>query len=108
MNARARSGSGPWSTPWTSLISTVFLLLLCLTGLPLIFHPEIDELPGYAPQSEAHASAARATTQAVDDAALDLLTVVVIGGGLYLWLARRRKRVPAKAGAFARRAPVPS
>lgn len=27
---------------WTSLISTVFLLLLCLTGLPLIFHEEID------------------------------------------------------------------
>ena len=27
---------------WTSLISTVFLLLLCLTGLPLIFHEEIE------------------------------------------------------------------
>jgi len=27
---------------WTSLISTVFLLLLCITGLPLIFHHEID------------------------------------------------------------------
>ncbi len=26
---------------WTSLISTVFLLMLCLTGLPLIFHDEI-------------------------------------------------------------------
>ena len=23
---------------WTSLISTIFLLMLCLTGLPLIFH----------------------------------------------------------------------
>lgn len=29
---------------WTSLISMVFLLMLCLTGLPLIFHHEIDEL----------------------------------------------------------------
>ena len=28
---------------WTSLICTVFLLLLCLTGLPLIFHEEIDD-----------------------------------------------------------------
>jgi uncharacterized iron-regulated membrane protein len=55
---------------WTSLISTVFLLLLCLTGLPLIFHHEIDELLGYAPRPEAHAGAARATTQAVADAAL--------------------------------------
>jgi uncharacterized iron-regulated membrane protein len=27
---------------WTSLICTVFLLLLCVTGLPLIFHEEID------------------------------------------------------------------
>ncbi|AMK23164.1 MULTISPECIES: PepSY-associated TM helix domain-containing protein [Sphingomonadaceae] len=29
---------------WTSLVCTVFLLLLCLTGLPLIFHAEIDGL----------------------------------------------------------------
>jgi uncharacterized iron-regulated membrane protein len=29
------------------------LLLLCVTGLPLIFHPEIDELLGYAPRPEA-------------------------------------------------------
>jgi uncharacterized iron-regulated membrane protein len=27
---------------WTSLVCTLFLLLLCLTGLPLIFHDEID------------------------------------------------------------------
>ncbi|GJD62012.1 PepSY domain-containing protein [Methylobacterium frigidaeris] len=31
---------------WSSLISTLFMLLLCLTGLPLIFHHEIDELFG--------------------------------------------------------------
>ncbi|MDA9469649.1 PepSY-associated TM helix domain-containing protein [Bradyrhizobium sp. CCBAU 53415] len=61
-----------WSVvhTWTSLVSSVFLLLLCLTGLPLVFHHEIDELLGYAPQPEAHASAARATPQAVADAAL--------------------------------------
>nr|WP_068893080.1 PepSY-associated TM helix domain-containing protein [Pedobacter panaciterrae] len=29
---------------WTSLICTVFLLMLCLTGLPLIFSEEIDHL----------------------------------------------------------------
>jgi uncharacterized iron-regulated membrane protein len=29
---------------WTSLVCTVFLLLLCVTGLPLIFHTEIDAL----------------------------------------------------------------
>ncbi|WCT73129.1 PepSY domain-containing protein [Sphingomonas naphthae] len=27
---------------WTSLVSTLFLLMLCVTGLPLIFHEEID------------------------------------------------------------------
>ena len=29
---------------WSSLASTAFLLILCLTGLPLIFHDEIDAL----------------------------------------------------------------
>lgn len=29
---------------WTSLICTVFLLLLCITGLPLIFHHEIEDI----------------------------------------------------------------
>ncbi len=32
---------------WTSLICTVFMLLLCLTGLPLIFHHEINRALGY-------------------------------------------------------------
>src|SRR5450830_1924081 len=35
---------------WTSLICTVFLLLLALTGLPLVFHHEIDHLLGNEPQ----------------------------------------------------------
>ena len=34
---------------WTSLVCTVFLLMLCLTGLPLIFHDEIDAALGQAP-----------------------------------------------------------
>ena len=29
---------------WTSLVCTIFLLLLCITGLPLIFHEEIEHL----------------------------------------------------------------
>ncbi len=32
---------------WTSLLCTLFLLMLCLTGLPLIFHDEIDRLTGH-------------------------------------------------------------
>jgi uncharacterized iron-regulated membrane protein len=34
---------------WTSLICTAFLLMLCLTGLPLIFHDEIDALTEASP-----------------------------------------------------------
>ena len=33
-----------WVHKWSSLICTAFMLLLCITGLPLIFHEEIDEL----------------------------------------------------------------
>lgn len=31
-----------WWHKWTSLICTVFLLLLCITGLPLIFYHELE------------------------------------------------------------------
>ncbi len=31
---------------WTSLVSTLFLLLLCITGLPLIFSHELDHALG--------------------------------------------------------------
>jgi uncharacterized iron-regulated membrane protein len=41
---------------WTSLIATLFLLLLCVTGLPLIFHHEIDALTR-APKLEEHVAA---------------------------------------------------
>ncbi|WP_330115310.1 PepSY domain-containing protein [Pseudomonas sp. JS3066] len=41
-----------WSVihTWTSLICTVFLLMLALTGLPLIFHHELEHLLGEAPE----------------------------------------------------------
>ena len=37
-----------WIHKWSSLVCTVFMLLLCLTGLPLIYHHEIDHLLGNA------------------------------------------------------------
>jgi len=37
-----------WVHKWSSIVSTAFLLMLCITGLPLIFHHEIDELLGNA------------------------------------------------------------
>jgi uncharacterized iron-regulated membrane protein len=35
-----------WLHKWSSLVSTLFMLLLCLTGLPLIFHHELGHLLG--------------------------------------------------------------
>ncbi|PKL97858.1 MAG: peptidase, partial [Gammaproteobacteria bacterium HGW-Gammaproteobacteria-9] len=35
-----------WVHKWSSLVSTLFILMLCLTGLPLIFSHEIDHLTG--------------------------------------------------------------
>ncbi|HEV8391499.1 MAG TPA: PepSY domain-containing protein [Dongiaceae bacterium] len=43
---------------WTSLVCTLFLLMLCVTGLPLIFYEEIDELTGNVPVPPALAAAA--------------------------------------------------
>jgi uncharacterized iron-regulated membrane protein len=41
-----RSGIRTWYLihKWSSLVATLFLLMLCVTGLPLIFHDEIDAL----------------------------------------------------------------
>jgi uncharacterized iron-regulated membrane protein len=56
---------------WTSLICTAFLLWLCVTGLPLVFHHEIDHLlheevePADLPAGTPHA---------------DLDRVVAVGG----------------------------
>ena len=44
---------------WTSLVCTLFLLLLCLTGLPLVFWEEISHLTGADPEVEAAAPGAQ-------------------------------------------------
>lgn len=33
-----------WVHEWSSLISTLFILVACVTGLPLVFHDELEEL----------------------------------------------------------------
>lgn len=40
---------------WTSLVCTVFVLVSCLTGLPLIFDDEIDRGTGKATEPTAPA-----------------------------------------------------
>lgn len=53
---------------WTSLISTVFLLMLCLTGLPLIFEHEIEH---WLSEGEQHTTAASGLPMAnLDDVIL--------------------------------------
>jgi uncharacterized iron-regulated membrane protein len=44
---------------WTSLICTLFLLLLCVTGLPLIFAEEISHASGAEPEVSAPPAGAR-------------------------------------------------
>lgn len=44
MKAR-RVRAWSWLHKWSSLICTIFALLLCLTGLPLIFHEELGQNP---------------------------------------------------------------
>lgn len=47
MTSLATVKTWDWIHKWTSLVCTAFMLLLCITGLPLIFHEEIDHLLGY-------------------------------------------------------------
>jgi uncharacterized iron-regulated membrane protein len=51
---------------WTSLVSTAFLLLLCVTGLPLIFYHELDHaLYGEVEPAQLAADAPRANLDTV-------------------------------------------
>ncbi|RFC32582.1 MAG: putative iron-regulated membrane protein [Candidatus Nitrotoga sp. SPKER] len=54
---------------WTSLICTAFLLMLCLTGLPLIFHEEIEHLTGEVEAPEMAPDTAVASMDLVVEAA---------------------------------------
>ncbi|AWN46406.1 peptidase [Methylobacterium terrae] len=55
---------------WSSLISTLFMLLLCLTGLPLIFHHEIDEVFGVGDAPAAIAGQAPVPVERIAENAL--------------------------------------
>ena len=59
-----------WTHTWSSLVCTAFMLVVCVTGLPLIFSDEIGELSGDAfHQAAMPDGAARATTDKVAAAA---------------------------------------
>ncbi len=44
MTAAASLKSWYWVHKWSSLVCTLFLLVICITGLPLVFHEEIEHL----------------------------------------------------------------
>lgn len=56
-----------WLHKWSSLVCTVFLLILCLTGLPLIFHEEIEH---WLQEGEPYAVVAEGTPRVSTDSIL--------------------------------------
>jgi uncharacterized iron-regulated membrane protein len=52
--SRAAIKAWVWVHEWSSLLCTAFLLMLCVTGLPLIFHDEIDRLTDEQPAIGMH------------------------------------------------------
>lgn len=55
---------------WTSLVCTIFLLIICLTGLPLVFHHEIEHwLDDAKPLSEVPANTPPANLDKLVDSA---------------------------------------
>ncbi|ASK33064.1 PepSY-associated TM helix domain-containing protein [Alloalcanivorax mobilis] len=61
-----------WSAihKWTSLICTAFIMMLCLTGLPLIFHDEIDHALDSGDWQPAHPDGPMLSLDAMLNAAL--------------------------------------
>lgn len=62
-----------WIHTWSSLACTLFLLMLCLTGLPLIFHDEIDAW------SDAPVSVAQPTSEGLAVQDMDAMAALVRG-----------------------------
>lgn len=70
-----RSDLRRWSAvhKWSSLAATLWLLLLCLTGLPLVFHDEIEAAMGAHPEFPARAPGTPAPS--LDQIVADALAV---------------------------------
>ena len=103
---------------WTSIISTLFLLILSLTGLPLIFQKEIDEAFGSSGMlAEVPESKGAPTLDSIVSAALarhpgdTMISLEFAKRGRSWRRARRKPRMPDPLGYTARRstfAPVSS
>src|SRR5690606_38272734 len=59
-----------WVHKWSSLVSTAFLLMLCVTGLPLVFTHEIEEVLLHQQWQPARADGSRLDLDQVLEVAL--------------------------------------
>ena len=59
-----------WTHRWSSLVSTLFLLMLCVTGLPLVFSHELNEVLLHEPWEAANPEGPRLDLDRVLDTAL--------------------------------------
>ena len=69
MSKHDRLRTWAWVHKWSSLVCTLFLLILCVTGLPLIFHDEIESLLGETQAPAMPADTPRASLDRVAAAA---------------------------------------
>ncbi|MDG2530852.1 PepSY-associated TM helix domain-containing protein [Caulobacter endophyticus] len=59
-----------WVHKWSSLVSTLFLLMLCVTGLPLVFTHEIEEVAMHQAWTPAHPDGPKLSLDQVLETAL--------------------------------------
>tara|TARA_R110002049_G_scaffold120791_5_gene275416 strand:+ start:891 stop:2039 length:1149 start_codon:yes stop_codon:yes gene_type:complete len=89
-----------WVHKWSSLVCTLFMLMLCITGLPLVFSHEIDHLTGnevempQLPAGSPHVSLDRVVT-AAETHHPGLVPLYLFAGDDEpdLWLAKMDTRV---------------
>ena len=77
-----------WIHKWSSLVCTVFMLLLCLTGLPLIYSHEIGQLLG----NEVEPPALPATQSSSTPPRASLDSVIAAGKARYPDKVRELRR----------------
>ena len=86
---------------WSGLIPTVFLLMLCITGLPLIFHDEID-----AAMEDGTSSALAGTPSAEGGLPLDAMLAKCGEGVTYVIALEVPDEASARSGVAPGRAPA--
>ncbi|MDE1149649.1 MAG: PepSY-associated TM helix domain-containing protein [Azospirillaceae bacterium] len=94
-----------WVHKWSSLVCTLFLLLLCLSGLPLIFSAELDDLlsplarPAFTPADRdlgLDASLAQGLALHPGTVPMSLTWPAGQDHTLYLWSAPRAQALPGE------------